>query len=118
MKKMILTSILLAAITGSVIAQSARQNQNSFNLYIGKLGKAIDEKDLTLQNSDIQYLTGLMDNSITFLKAHPKAGVANPNIAVETQIESYVKGLPTNKIVSDKATLMSKLTQFANTMLN
>lgn len=120
MKKTIFTCIIFAAITGSVMAQSPHQNQNSFNIIIGKLGKAIDEKDLSLQNSDISTLIGLMDNSITYLTAHPKSKTsgANPNIAVESQIEAYVKGLPTNKIVTDKATLISKLTQFANTMLN
>ena len=118
MKKIILTCIMLAAITGSVVAQSPHQNQNSFNIYIGKLSKAIDDKDLTVQNIDIKALIGLMDNSIAYLTAHPKGGVPNKNIPVETQIENYVKGLPTNKIISDKATLISQLTQFANTMLN
>ena len=120
MKKTVLTCLLLAAISGSVVAQSPHVNQNLFNIYIGKLSKAIDGKDLTLQNSDLTYLTGLMDNSIAYLTAHPQSKTSGPNknIPVETQIEAYVKALPTNIIVTDKATLISKLTQFANTMEN
>ncbi len=121
MKNIILTLGIFMATTGAVFAQNNPVAKSTFNASVTKLSTAIDQKSLSIQNGAIHDLLGLMANQLTYLKATcgkpgtPQGTQDHQTITSDTDVETYVKGLPTNAIVADKATLISKLNQFAAT---
>jgi hypothetical protein len=114
MKKAMITLGILTFSMSPAIAQNyTAVSKSTFNAAINTLSSAIDQKMLTQQNAAIQNIEKLMSNQITFIGKGSRG--VNPIVESDQKIESYVKGLPTNVIITDKNTLMSQLKQFAAT---
>ena len=114
MKKAMITFGILVLTVGQTMAQNyGAVSKTTFNAAINTLSAAIDQKSLTQQNAAIQNIEHLMDNQITFLGKSSRG--VSPVVQSDHKIENYVKGLPTNIIITDKNTLISQLKQFATT---
>jgi hypothetical protein len=114
MKKAMITFGILVLTVGQTMAQNyGAVSKTTFNAAINTLSAAIDKKSLTQQNAAIQNLENLMDSQVKFIARGSRG--ANPIVESDQKIENYVKGLPANIIITDKATLMSQLKQFAAT---